>query len=381
MALSNSLKMQFAKTVSPEEKLETRKKFNATVIEQGGQPYVQIDGSEQITPLADRSVGVKKNDRVAVQIENHSVSLTGNLSDPAPNDSTIDEIYKRIEDGEGNLNEFRMTIDGYDLRIQNAEGAVNEMKITVDGYSQRITDVEGNVASFQTTVDGFSVQLGTVEDLANSAQSAADNAQSIANSADSKATSAQSTANNALDQVDDAKKVATNYLSYSSSGLVVGNVAGSLQGNVRLTSSGIEIRNGSTVYSSFTANEIVLGRYSTSSSIKLNGGYGTVSYNSGLLISASGTLNLRGANSGQTNIGYSGYTGSTSIWGRSLMIGSANTNSLQVQTPAGYKKIVALYRVFNRYDNDHVNCLQSEYNSLIRAGYDADGVTCYVFNA
>ena len=50
-----------------------------------------------------------------------------------------------------------------------------------------------------------------------------------------------------------AAKTATNYLKFDSSGLCVGNVSGTLQGNVRLYDGGIEIRNGTTVYQRLTS--------------------------------------------------------------------------------------------------------------------------------
>lgn len=50
-----------------------------------------------------------------------------------------------------------------------------------------------------------------------------------------------------------AAKTATNYLRFDSSGLCVGNVSGTLQGNVRLYDGGIEIRNGTTVYQRLTS--------------------------------------------------------------------------------------------------------------------------------
>lgn len=90
-------------------------------------------------------------------------------------------------------------------------------------------------------------------------------------------------------------KTATNYLKFDSTGLTVGNVSGTLQGNTRMTSSAVEIRNGTTVLSSFGASTIELGKNSSSSIIKLCGGKGQIQYSAkpaGTAGSSSNGLNI-----------------------------------------------------------------------------------------
>lgn len=100
---------------------------------------------------------------------------------------------------------------------------------------------------------------------ANSAQSTANTANSTANAAKTAAANAQTAANNAA-------KTATNYLKFDSSGLVVGNLTGTLTGNTQITSSGVSIRNGSSVLASFSANEIKLGNNSDNSRVTFGSG-------------------------------------------------------------------------------------------------------------
>lgn len=77
---------------------------------------------------------------------------------------------------------------------------------------------------------------------------------------------------------DNAAKTATNYLKFDSTGLTVGNVAGTLRANTHLTNNSLEVRNGTTVLASFGASEIELGVNSTSSVIKFCGGAGQIMY-------------------------------------------------------------------------------------------------------
>ena len=74
----------------------------------------------------------------------------------------------------------------------------------------------------------------------------------------------------------EAAKTATNYLKFDSSGLCVGNMTGTLGYNTLIKSTGVDIRNGSTVLSSFGASQVSLGNNSSSSQIKMCGNVGTI---------------------------------------------------------------------------------------------------------
>lgn len=77
---------------------------------------------------------------------------------------------------------------------------------------------------------------------------------------------------------EDAAKTATNYLKFDSSGLCVGNMtAGTLGYNALITGSEYQIRNGSTVLSSFGSSVARLGQNSTSAQVQMCGGRGVIS--------------------------------------------------------------------------------------------------------
>lgn len=97
MALSTRLKSQFAKVMSASDvDTNTKKTLMGTAVEYGDRIYVQLDGSDQLTPLQDRIAGVKDGDRVTIEIENHSASLTGNLSDPAAGTTIVAGIENQV---------------------------------------------------------------------------------------------------------------------------------------------------------------------------------------------------------------------------------------------------------------------------------------------
>ena len=120
----------------------------------------------------------------------------------------------------------------------------------------------------------------TANITANAAKTAASNAQTTANTANSTANAAKTAAANAQTTATNAAKTATNYLKFDNAGLCVGNQTTTLGYNTLIKSTGVDIRNGSTVLSSFGASQIELGRNSSSSKISFCGGKGEISYKS-----------------------------------------------------------------------------------------------------
>lgn len=147
------------------------------------------------------------------------------------------------------------------------------LKVSVDSIEGRVESVEGDVSTVTQTANSLTVRLDTAEGNISAAQT-------TANAAKTAAANAQTAANNAA-------KTATNYLKFDSTGLVVGNHTTTLTGNTQITSSGVNIRNGSTALATFSASKIELGKNSTSSVIDLCNGRGYLS--SGVLSSLTGT--------------------------------------------------------------------------------------------
>lgn len=185
-------------------------------------------------------------------------------------------------------------------RASSAEQTASELKTTVEtDYLSKEDAGETYAAKSEVTQTATELRTEISEQATAAAntyatktsltQTASDltvkitSAQSTADSASTAAKSAQSTAN-------DAKKVATNYLSFSSNGLVVGDMtASSLGKNVRLTSSAMEVRNGSDVLASYGDSAISLGANSTASTIAMCGGTGNITATSN---SAASQINM-----------------------------------------------------------------------------------------
>lgn len=137
-------------------------------------------------------------------------------------------------------------------RMTSAESSITQLSNKITTNVTETTNLGTRMSTVEQTASGLTTRLTTAE---------------------TNISTAQTTANNAA-------KTATNYLSFSSSGLVVGDMTASTLGkNVLIDSDGVDIRNGSTVLASFEANKITLGQNSEDSVIDLCNGAGKISAN------------------------------------------------------------------------------------------------------
>lgn len=95
MALSNEIIAQFVKATNDVKKEKTKKTMYGTIKERDGSFFVQIDGSEILTPFTP-TVAAKDGERVTVKISDHTVIVSGNVTSPAARDSDVQELGKKI---------------------------------------------------------------------------------------------------------------------------------------------------------------------------------------------------------------------------------------------------------------------------------------------
>lgn len=176
-------------------------------------------------------------------------------------------------------------------------------------------------------------------------------------------------------------KTATNYLRFDSSGLCVGNMTGTLGYNALITSSQYQIRNGSTVLSSFGATTIRLGQNSSAATTYFAGNHGYISYSSNTFqihsdgaaqLTSGSNLTVRGGAYATTLLGGSSSGSVTTIQGNTVICSETGT---------GNKNYTPIYRLNNPYQSNakiwtaNVN----ERNSLINAGWKSEGTGWYAF--
>lgn len=175
MSLSNNVVSQFVKITNDYRKKEDNTKAYGKVVIYEDQQYVQLDGSDLLTPV-DSTVHVKDNERVTVTIKDHNALIDGNTSDiSASNQALIDlssDLVKFKVDTEGmflevrdefdeKMTQFKVTVDGMFLEVNNkVDDKFAQFQVTVDGMFLQVNNkIDNKFAEFQVTVDGMFVQV------------------------------------------------------------------------------------------------------------------------------------------------------------------------------------------------------------------------------
>lgn len=153
MNLSNNVVSQFVKITNDYRKKEDQTKAYGKVVIYDDQKYVQLDGSDLLTPV-DSTVHVKDDERVTVTIKDHNAIIDGNTSDiSASNDSLINLSNELVD--------FKVNADGMFLEIRDElDKKMSQFKVTVDGMFLEVNNkVDNKFAQFQVTVDGMVAQV------------------------------------------------------------------------------------------------------------------------------------------------------------------------------------------------------------------------------
>lgn len=159
MTISQSTLKEFAKAVAPPKQKSEGTMVTGTAKEYDGGIYVQIDGSEQLTPIASSTAGIKDGDRITVMVKDHKVTATGNVSMPSTNQGDLDDLHSDIS-GEFNnkIGEFEEVIaskatieelEAQTARIDTLTADNVTIKETLTAETARINNLEANKANIE----------------------------------------------------------------------------------------------------------------------------------------------------------------------------------------------------------------------------------------
>ena len=168
MSLSNDLISQFIKVTNDTTGKKEKTKTYATVVESNGVMYVQLDGSELITPVDTTNI-LHEGDRVIVDINDHNAVASGNISNPSVSGVELSQTEDtlRIEFKEG-LEKLELAFqDGYYHGITRvSKDGIKVSHTGYGGYTEMtysgfyLTNGSGNKV-LQCTANGL-VYTGTI---------------------------------------------------------------------------------------------------------------------------------------------------------------------------------------------------------------------------
>lgn len=148
MALSNDLISQFIKETNDSDKTQQQETTSyGKIVKQGDTEYVQLDGSDLLTPISSTTV-VKDGDRVMVTIKNHTAIVTGDLTNPSASNEDVKEIGNKISEFEIVIAD-KVTTEQLEAEIARIE-------------TLRVEDLEATNAKFET-IEGKVAEIDTIK--------------------------------------------------------------------------------------------------------------------------------------------------------------------------------------------------------------------------
>ena len=180
MKLSDNVISEFVKMTNDTPSTNTNQsKIYGTAIIYNDEQYVQLDGSDLLTP-ADNTVHIKNGERVTVSIQNHVATIDGNISDISASNHHLVSVdndlvnFKITTEGmflevrnefNTKLTDFKVTVDGMFLEVRNeTEQKISTLKTTVDGtfvtVNQNIDDLNSKYSSLKVTTDNITTEVG-----------------------------------------------------------------------------------------------------------------------------------------------------------------------------------------------------------------------------
>ena len=216
MQLADELLKSFAKITNDKEKRKDDS-VKGTVVVQDNETYVQLDGSDVLTPV-DVTSNSKNNDRVLVVIKNHKATIIGNFTDPSATTEQVGEVSANV------LAVRELAEEASDAAGQAQESA--EAASTSAGLAWN------KAVSAENAANAANAQAARAESAADAAEQKAEEATSAASTAQEQAAAATTAANEAKTQSNAAKQQAERADKYANSALdqlgVVQDVVGVL---------------------------------------------------------------------------------------------------------------------------------------------------------
>lgn len=123
MELSKVIIDDFAKVTNDDRHISQNTTLYGTIKVNGDKNYVQLDGSDLLTPCSS-SVNVKDGERVMVVVGGHEAVVTGNMSSPAARLGDVDDAKKEIGDT------VDKSLDVYDVKLAQ----MNELAANTLGF-------------------------------------------------------------------------------------------------------------------------------------------------------------------------------------------------------------------------------------------------------
>jgi hypothetical protein len=162
MSISSELIQEFVKiTNDSSQPTNTEETVQGTVRESNGVKYVQLDGSDQLTPVTT-TMDVSDGDRVTVLIKNHTATITGNITSPAAKQVVVQNVNDKLDIAYGRIGD--LSADTLNITQQLNAASADIEKLEADVANIGSVSVEYLEANYTKTYD-LKTTYATIEEL------------------------------------------------------------------------------------------------------------------------------------------------------------------------------------------------------------------------
>lgn len=151
MDLSNNLISQFAKITKDQNGSSNETIVYGTAVSYGDKLYVNIDGSDSITPVVTTSE-VKAGERVTILLKDHSATILGNVSNPAASTETVGKVLDEYDVIVAKIGDFELVIaDKVTTEQLQAELAVINDALIGKATIEQLNAVDAKIENLDVT--------------------------------------------------------------------------------------------------------------------------------------------------------------------------------------------------------------------------------------
>lgn len=150
MALSKDVMSQFAKAMVPKQESKEAT-LNATYKNIDGKEYVQLDGSDILTPVTS-SVVAETNDRVKVIIKDHAATVIGNITSPSARNKDLNTLKDEVDENGNTIKRMDTTIQQQQTSINQMDTKINQHDVLINQHDTVINQHGDTISSINNTL-------------------------------------------------------------------------------------------------------------------------------------------------------------------------------------------------------------------------------------
>lgn len=160
--LSRNIIKRYVQVASPEKITSNSETVYGTVVNEGEELFVKIDGSNILTPVSS-TIDIKANDRVLVLVKNHEATVIGSPSSPTARLEELNNLGGKVTKldtvvadkvGTGELVAIQASIDNLNANKLSVKDA--ELKYaTIEKLNAENATINGKLTAYEASIEGL----------------------------------------------------------------------------------------------------------------------------------------------------------------------------------------------------------------------------------